>query len=71
MRKVKRKKGKMVMKIDLEKVYDQGIKNFSRSTTRYGFQTLRVELIMHCVSLAELTLLWNGDKLSSSNKAEG
>lgn len=61
MQKSKRKKGDMVLKLDLEKAYDRVDWDFLRQTLQvFGFPPAITSLIMHRISSTSISLLWNG-----------
>lgn len=65
-RKVRRKNGNLVFKLDLEKAYDRVDWRFLKETLlAFGFPLDLVRLIMFCVSASHLTILWNGERLHS------
>lgn len=66
MRKSKKKKGDVVYKIDLEKTYDHVNWGFLRSCLQqFGFPLMTIHLIMHCVTVSNLSIIWNGKRLPS------
>jgi len=72
MRKSKRKKGDVVYKLDLEKAYDNVSWDFLKSCLEdFGFPTLTINLIMHCVTSSSLSLIWNGNRLPSFIPTKG
>ncbi|CAA7059442.1 unnamed protein product [Microthlaspi erraticum] len=63
MRSNKGKKGWMLLKLDLEKAYDQIRWDFLEDSLRAaGFDDQWVTWIMQCVSGPSMRLLWNGEK---------
>lgn len=61
MRNLKRKKGVMAIKVDLEKAYDRLRWDFIRDTlTLTGIPRSTVDLIMKCIETTSLSVLWNG-----------
>ena len=66
MHKTEEKKGYMVMKIDLEKPYNNVDWNFLQETlVDFGFLDRIVSLIMLCVSSSSLSLIWNGNRMQN------
>lgn len=64
MRKKSGKKGWMTTKIDLEKAYERLKWSFIRETLDdIGLPAKMVDLIWHCISIASLRILWNGEAL--------
>ncbi|XP_057453009.1 uncharacterized protein LOC130744863 [Lotus japonicus] len=62
--KARRKSGNLVFKLDLEKAYDLVDWHFLRETmVAFGFPQSYVTLIMYCVSVSQLAILWNGERL--------
>lgn len=66
---LEKKKGKagfMIIKIDLEKVYDRMEWSFVRSMMyRLGFHGDTVELILSCISSTSMALLFNGSQMET------
>ena len=72
MHKSKRKKGDMVLKIDLHKAYDSVDWTFLKQTLlEFGFPEMVINLIMYCVTSASLSLVWNGVRLDSFTPTRG
>ena len=72
MHKSKRKKGVVAFKIDLEKAYDRIDWDFLLATLQdFGFPSLTIRLIMHCVTSSCLAILWNGSILESFSPSRG
>lgn len=69
----KRKNNKnVVFKLDLEKAYDRVDWRFLHATLNaFGFPSSINALIMHCVSSASLSILWNGIRLPSFRSSRG
>ncbi|XP_057443830.1 uncharacterized protein LOC130735982 [Lotus japonicus] len=69
----KRKNNKnVVFKLDLEKAYDRVDWHFLHATLNaFGFPSSINALIMHCVSSASLSILWNGIRLPSFRSSRG
>ena len=64
MHKSKKKKGDVVYKIDLEKAYDHVGRSFLRSCLQqFGFPSITIDLVIHCVTASSLLLIWNGRTL--------
>lgn len=64
MRYLKRKKGWVAVKIDLEKAYDCVSWSFLRDTLRdVGISVAFCNLIVNCVSLSSFQVLFNGEKM--------
>lgn len=62
MRKKKRKKGIMVLKVDLEKAYDRLSWSFIQDTLEdIGFCEEWMRNVMGCITTANLAVLWNGE----------
>ena len=54
----------MILKIDLEKAYDQLEWSFVRSMlVRLGFHSNAVDLILSCISSTSASLLFNGSQI--------
>lgn len=63
MQRSKKKKGDVAFKIDLEKAYDNVDWAFLEDCLKdFGFPTLTVKLIMHCVTSSSLSIIWNGQR---------
>ena len=70
--KSKSKKGSMVIKIDLHKVYDNVEWSFlERTLIDFGFSDNIKKLIMFCVSSSSLSMVWNGVRLESFSPNRG
>ena len=62
----------MLVKIDLEKVYDKLEWSFIKMVLEhFGFPPNIVKLIMNCVSTTSTTILFNGNKLDSFHPFKG
>ncbi|KAG8386707.1 hypothetical protein BUALT_Bualt03G0177000 [Buddleja alternifolia] len=60
----KSKIGSMIIKLDLEKAYDNISWPFLKQTLDYfHFPSHTINLIMSCVEASELRILWNGEPL--------
>ncbi|XP_024632727.1 uncharacterized protein [Medicago truncatula] len=72
MKRSKRKKGYVAFKLDLEKAFDNVNWDFLNSCLLdFGFPDIIVKLIMHCVSSANYSLLWNGNKMPPFKPTHG
>ncbi|CAA7036129.1 unnamed protein product [Microthlaspi erraticum] len=72
MRRKKGKKGWMLLKLDLEKAYDQIRWDFLEGTIRAaGLSEKWVKWIMQCVAGPSMSLLWNGEKTESFKPLRG
>lgn len=72
MRKSKRKKGDVAYKLDLEKAYDNVSWDFLKSFLEdFGFTSLTINLIMHCVTSSSLSVIWNGNWIPSFTPTKG
>lgn len=61
-----KKKGDMVLKLDLEKAYDRVDWDFLRETMiLFGFPGPTVALILHGIRSSHVSLLWNGSRTPS------
>ncbi|XP_019152396.1 PREDICTED: uncharacterized protein LOC109149189 [Ipomoea nil] len=68
----KNQPGYMVLKIDLEKAYDRLDWSFIRNTLQeVGLNDVWVRNIMHCVESAEMSILWEGNKLERFKPERG
>lgn len=63
LQKRKGRRGAMVAKIDLEKLYDLIKWSFLLVVLSVGFSLHTTELIMYCITSAKLAVLWNGNIL--------
>jgi len=66
MRKLKKKKKKrdVVYKIDLEKAYVHVSWTFLQNCLQqFGFPSITIDLIRHCVTASSLSLIWNDTRL--------
>ena len=72
---IERKKGKegfMIIKVDLERAYDQLEWSFMRSMlVSLGFHLDTVELILSCISTTMAALLFNGDQIGEICPSHG
>lgn len=57
MRKQKRKKGEMIIKIDLEKAYDRVDWKFLKVGRKVGFSNPLRNLIMSCITSTSLAII--------------
>lgn len=72
MKKSKRKKGDLILKLDLEKVYDRVDWAFLQDTLRkFGFPGTIVALIMHGITSSSISILWNGCKTPGFTPCRG
>lgn len=72
MHKSKRKKGDIILKLDLEKAYDWVEWTFLRDTlTLFRFPPIIIDLIMHAITSSSLSLLWSGCRTSPFNPTRG
>lgn len=66
------KHGEMILKVDLEKAYDRLEWQFIRETlVDVGLPSTMIEVIMHCVTAASFSLLWNGDSTDTIEQTRG
>jgi hypothetical protein len=66
MRRSKKKKGYVTSKLDLEKAFDNVNWDFLRNCLHdFGFPVITIQLIMHCVTSPQFTLLWNGNNTTT------
>ncbi|XP_057444772.1 uncharacterized protein LOC130737018 [Lotus japonicus] len=72
MRYLKRKKGWLAIKVDLEKAYDRLDWNFLRDTLlEVGLEQQLCDLILNCVSLSSFQIMFNGSKTDSFTPTRG
>lgn len=72
MRNMKRKKGMMMVKVDLEKAYDRLSWEFIRETLREaGLRSNWVRNIMRCITTARMSIRWNGEALEAITPTRG
>lgn len=72
MRNLKRKRGFMALKIDLEKAYDKLRWSFIIETLELaGLPEEMVNLIMTCITMAQFQVLWNGEPISTIMPSRG
>ena len=72
MHKSKRKRGNIVIKINLYKAYGSIDWGFLRQTLiDFNFPNKIIQLIMFCVSSSSLSLVWNGVQLESFSPNRG
>lgn len=68
----KGRKGGLLAKIDLEKAYDRvDLKFLERVLLEVGFSRSLIDLIMYCISSANLSVLWNGHILPAFKPTRG
>lgn len=66
------KKGTMVIKIDLEKAYDKVSWSCLKMIIKVvGFKLKLAELIMHTITSAQLSLIWNAEQLTPFRPTRG
>lgn len=64
MQKSKDKKGSTILKIDIEKAYDNVDWNFLEETLRdFSFLGRIIYLMMYCVTFSSLVLIWHGNHI--------
>ncbi|OMO53937.1 reverse transcriptase [Corchorus capsularis] len=69
---LKGRKGAMILKIDLQKAYDNVSWEFLHEVLNFfGFPTQLISLIMFCVTNIDLSIIWNGDALPSFKPQQG
>lgn len=67
----KSQSGFIAYKLDLEKAYDR-VSDFLEETMRiFNFPEITINLIIWCVKAANLSILWNGEKLESFKRSRG
>lgn len=72
MRLRKGKMGNMILKIDLEKTYNNISWHFLKETLiEFKFNENQVELIMCCVTSVQTSILWNGEALEEFRPLKG
>lgn len=72
LRKRKGKVGSFIAKIDLEKAYDRIEWSFLNQLLAFlDFSHTITKLILHCISSAQLSLIWNGKVLPSFQPSHG
>lgn len=70
MMKSKNKKGRMILRIDLEKAYDEW-SFFKQTLKKFIFPESWVNLIMFCVSSCSIAMLVNGEPCEEFNPGRG
>ncbi|OMO84846.1 reverse transcriptase [Corchorus capsularis] len=69
---LKGRKGAMILKIDLQKAYDNVSWEFLHEVLNFfGFPTQLISLIMFCVTNIDLSIIWNGKALPSFKPQQG
>ncbi|XP_028067839.1 uncharacterized protein LOC114270505 [Camellia sinensis] len=72
---LRHKKGKyggLVIKIDLEKVYDKLSWDFLRATLEeFNLNQHWIDLIMSCVAFVSFSILWNGETMNNFSPGRG
>lgn len=69
---LKGRKGAMVLKVDLQKAYDNVSWSFLNEVLLfYEFPTQLISLIIFCVTHIDLSILWNGEALPSFRPQQG
>lgn len=67
-----KKKGLILLKIDLEKAFDRLEWSFIRETILYlGFLTNFIKIIMSCITTSEITILVNGGRTNFFKPSKG